>query len=75
MHQGYSDDDGEVVYKTPNIFSDDERFVFFSAVPHHLVKTTRNCLLNSGSTRSSRFMWNNGVHIMCHDSCGIMACT
>ena len=29
MHEGYSDDDGKVVYKTPNIFSEDERFIFF----------------------------------------------
>ena len=28
------------------------------------MKTTRNCLRNSGSTSSSQFMWNNGMHIM-----------
>ena len=54
MHEGYSDD-GKVVYKTPNIFSDDERFIFFFSDAPHLMKTTRNCLRNSGSTSSSRF--------------------
>ena len=29
MHKGYSDEDGDVVYKTPNIFSDDELIFFF----------------------------------------------
>ena len=64
MREGYSDDDGEAVYKTPNIFSDDERFIIFFSDAPHLMKTTRNCLRNSGSTSSSRFMWNNGMHIM-----------
>ena len=64
MHEFYTDGDGEVVYKTPNIFSEDDRFIFFFSDAPHLMKTTRNCLLNSGSSSSSRFLWNSGMHLM-----------
>ena len=30
----------------------------------HLIKTTRNCLSNSGSNRCTRFMWNSGFFIL-----------
>ena len=36
---------------------------FFSDAPH-LIKTTRNCLSNSGSNRCTRFMWNSGFFIL-----------
>lgn len=53
----------EVTYRTRNLFSPD-RYIYFISDPPHLIKTARNCLLNSGSGLCSRFMWNNGDHIL-----------
>ena len=55
--EGNSDKD--VVYRTMNIYSQniDKRF---AGVPH-LIKTSRDCLANSGSGRCTRFMWNSGM--------------
>ena len=55
--------DSEVVYRTINVF-DRRRFIFFFSDPCHLVKTARNCLFNSGSGQSSRYMWNNGKYLI-----------
>ena len=52
-----------VVYKTPNLFCLARMIYFFADVPH-LIKTARNCLYNSGSGSCSRFMWNNGQHLL-----------
>ena len=30
----------------------------------HLIKTSRNCLANSGAGCATCFMWNNGLHIL-----------
>ena len=30
----------------------------------HLIKTTRNCLSNSGAGRATRYMWNSGYFIL-----------
>ena len=30
----------------------------------HLIKTSRNCIVNSGAGRATRFMWNNGLYIL-----------
>lgn len=38
---------------------------FFSDTPH-LMKTTRNCLYNSGSGRATRYMWKNDKYILWH---------
>lgn len=38
----------DVVYRTINIFCR-QRYIYFFSDPPHLVKTVRNCLLNSGS--------------------------
>lgn len=40
--------DKGVAYKTPNVFANEERNVFFISDPPHLMKTTRNCLSHSG---------------------------
>jgi len=64
MHKGYVIDDGSVVFRTPNIFSTDGRFIcFFSDIPH-LLKTLRNSLLHSGSDGHTRFMFNQGLHML-----------
>ena len=46
---------GELVYKTPNIFSNDGRFIYFFVDAPHLLKTVRNCFASSfghGHTRA-----------------------
>ena len=67
MHQPLQgDSDKDVVYRTINIYSKniDTRFIYFFADVPHLVKTSRNCLANSGSGRCTRFMWNSGMFIL-----------
>ena len=34
-----------------------EKYIFSDAP--HLMKTTKNCLFNSGSSKRTRYMWNN----------------
>ena len=51
--------DTDVCYRTINLFAPHRFLYFFSDAPH-LVKTTRNCLLHSGSGTCTRYMWNNG---------------
>ena len=65
MHKGLEGASQEnIVYCTKNLFSKDECYIyFFSDVPH-LMKTTRNCLANSGSGRTTRLLWNDGFHIL-----------
>ena len=53
-----------VSYKAKNIFAQDDRVIWFFSDAPHLVKTTRNCLANSGSHKNSRFMWNNNQHLL-----------
>ncbi len=53
----------DVVYKTPNLFAM-SRFIYFFADSPHLIKTARNCLFNSGSGSCSRYMWNDGKHLL-----------
>jgi len=38
MHKGYVIDDGSVVFRTPNIFSTDGRFICFSQIFHIFLK-------------------------------------
>lgn len=53
----------DVCYRTINLFAP-HRFVYFFADAPHLVMTTRNCLLHSGSGTCTRYMWNNGQFIL-----------
>ena len=53
----------DVVHKVQNIFAT-SRFIYFFADACHLIKTARNCLYNSGSGSHSRYMWNNGHHLL-----------
>ena len=52
-----------IVYKTLNVFAM-SCFIYFFADSPHLMKTSRNCLYNSGSGSCSRYMWNNGHHLL-----------
>ena len=38
---------GEYIYKAPNIFSNDGRYIHFFVDPPHLLKTARNCFSQS----------------------------
>ena len=53
----------DIVYKTPNVFEMSRSIYFFADSPH-LMKTSRNCLYNSGSGSCSRYMWNNGQYLL-----------
>ena len=55
--------DKDVCYHTLNVFAPHHFIYFFADVPH-LIKTTRNCLLHSGSSTSTRYMWNNGMYLL-----------
>ena len=46
-----------VVYKTKNLYSSEDRDIFFFSDAPHLIKTTRNCLSHSSMNCSSRCMW------------------
>ena len=54
----------DVVYHTKNIYSAQNRFIYFFADVPHLMKTSRNCLSNSGSGRATRYMWNSGFFVL-----------
>ena len=57
--------DVDVIYRARNMFSGaDNRFVYFISDVPHLLKTSRNCLSNSGSGKRTRYMWNNGYFLL-----------
>ena len=58
------DQNTDVTYRIANPFAQEKRFIYFIADPPHLIKTTRNCLSNSGSGRFTRVMWNDGGFIL-----------
>ena len=65
MHKGLDDNPEKgVVYRTKNLVSKEKRYIYFFADVPHLIKTTRNCLSNSGSGRATRWMWNSGMFIL-----------
>lgn len=43
-----SSDSSDLVYKTLNVYAAEKRWIYFMSDPPHLIKTTRNCLANSG---------------------------
>ena len=55
--------DGDVSYRTINLYAP-HRFIYFFADAPHLVKTTRNCLKSSGSGTCTRYMWNDGLYVL-----------
>lgn len=55
--------DKDVCYRTINFFAP-HRYLYFFADAPHLIKTTRNCLLHSGSGKCTRYMWNDGMYLL-----------
>ena len=53
----------DVRYRTTNFYAPHRYVQFFSDDPH-LVNTTRNCSLHSGSGTCTRYMWNNGNYVL-----------
>ena len=57
MHFHMTDDDVNldvsVTYRTINLYDLEERFIYFIYDGSHLIKASRNCLSDSGSTYSS----------------------
>ena len=68
MHFRMNDDQDiskDFVYKTKNVYSTTElRYIYFIADLPQLLKTARNCLVYSGSGTMSRYVWNNGYHLL-----------
>jgi len=57
------DADGDLCYRTINLYAP-HRFIFFISDAPHLIKTTRNCLRSSGSGTCTRYMWNDGQYVL-----------
>ena len=55
--------DGDLCYRTVNLYAPHRLIYFFSDAPH-LVKTTWNCLKSSGSGTCTRYMWDSGHYIL-----------
>ena len=54
----------DVTYRTVNMY-DRSRFIWFFSDYPHLIKTSRNCLFNSGFGETfSRLMWNDGKYLV-----------
>ena len=70
MHWKLTQDDDinpktDVTYRTRNLFSGAKsRFPYFISDVPHLLKTARNCLLNSGSGQFTSYMWNGGMFLL-----------
>jgi len=58
------DDDVNVTYCNSNLYSSDDRLIFFIGDQPHEIKTARNSLANSGAGRMTRLMWNNGCFLL-----------
>lgn len=58
LHRKRGTPTNELVYKTTNIFSNDQKDIFFFVDPPHLLKTIRNCFANP-----IRHLWCNGSEI------------
>ena len=57
--------DVDVTYHTKNLDSlQEKRFIYFISDVPHLLKTTWNCLFNSGSGKYTRYMWKGGMFIL-----------
>nr|XP_047133158.1 uncharacterized protein LOC124811499 [Hydra vulgaris] len=52
-----------VIFKTINLYAK-SRYIYFVADPPHLIKTSRNCLLNSGAGKCTHYLWNDGKYLL-----------
>ena len=50
----------DVTYRTRNVVTDEDRYIYFISDVPHLIKTASNCLANSLFGRCTRNMWNDG---------------
>ena len=66
LHKALADVQGDVCYRTKNLYAPHRYIYFFSDAPH-LIKTTRNCLMHSRATKGTRYMWNNGLYVLWQD--------
>ena len=68
LHLTQDDDmkpETDVTYRTRNLFGGTEnRFLYFIPDVPHLLKTSRNCLSNSGSSKFTRYMWKSGMFLL-----------
>lgn len=64
ISDGETNNTDDVVYKTLNVFADEERYIYFISDPPHLLKTARNSLYHSGAGRCTRLMWNQGNFLL-----------
>ena len=46
-----------------NMYAPQRNIYFISDAPH-VLKTARNCLYNSGHGKRSRYLWNQGEHLL-----------
>lgn len=60
-----ADCERDICYRTKNLFATSRYIYFFADVPH-LIKTARNCLSNSGTSKGTRYMWNEGEYLLWH---------
>ena len=74
MHKQASGKDGEVVYKTVNVYSQEKRPLFFISDVPHLIKTVRNCWSNSFAHTQTRTL-KVGSHAMNDKMCAHVHCT
>jgi hypothetical protein len=56
LHQPDGVPKGTIIYKTKNIYVDEERDIYFICDPPYLIKTTRNCWEKSHNNMSKRKM-------------------
>lgn len=56
--------DEGVVFKTKNIFADEDRYIFFICDSPHVMKTARNNASHSAFGKSPRLLWNNGKYVL-----------
>ena len=60
LSNGNSDD---ITYSVMNMYAPYRNIYFISDAPH-VLKTARNCLYNSGHGKRSRYLWNQGEHLL-----------
>ena len=64
LHKAISGDHSrDITYCIWNMYAP-HRYIYFIADAPHLLKTARNCLYNSGSGKMSRYLWNQGQHLL-----------
>ena len=67
MHQYFSgnfafDGNEDIIYETESMFA--HMSIFFVSDHPHLIKTLRDCLFKSGSSASSKLIWNNEFYLL-----------